>query len=80
MGLPIAQLQVRHLNPLPANLGDPAAARGHRIIVPEINLGQFSTVLRAKYLVDAQPWSGARQALGHRTGREHLLAQVEAQR
>ena len=77
MGLPIAQLQVRHLNPLPANLGV-LLRRGHRIIVPEVNLGQFSTVLRAKYLVDAQPWSRVRgRPLSVTELTEHLLAQVE---
>ena len=30
------------------------------MIVPEVNLGQFTTMLRAKYLVDAQPWSRVR--------------------
>ena len=77
MGLPIAQLQVRHLNPLPANLGV-LLRRGRRIIVPEVNLGQFSTVLRAKYLVDAQPWSRVRgRPLSVTELTEHLLAQVE---
>lgn len=55
----IAQTHVRHLNPLPANLGD-VLQRYRRVIVPEMNLGQFATVLRAKYLVDVQSYSRVR--------------------
>ncbi|MEV8546522.1 2-oxoacid:acceptor oxidoreductase subunit alpha [Streptomyces sp. NPDC051572] len=50
-GLDIAQVHVRHLNPLPANLGD-VLGRYDRVVVPEMNLGQFAMLLRARYLVD----------------------------
>jgi 2-oxoglutarate ferredoxin oxidoreductase subunit alpha len=50
-GMPIAQAHLRHLNPLPANLGD--VLRSYDIVVlPEMNLGQLAMLLRAKYLVD----------------------------
>ena len=53
-GIPIAQAHLTHLNPLPANLGD--VLRGYeRVVVPEMNLGQLSMLLRARYLVDIQP-------------------------
>ncbi|MDR7303944.1 2-oxoacid:acceptor oxidoreductase subunit alpha [Haloactinomyces albus] len=53
-GIPVAQAHLRHLNPLPVNLGE--VVRGYeRIVVPEMNLGQLSLLLRAKYLVDVQP-------------------------
>jgi 2-oxoglutarate ferredoxin oxidoreductase subunit alpha len=48
----IAQLHLRHLNPFPADLGE-ILARYDRVVVPEMNLGQLATLLRAKYLVDA---------------------------
>ncbi len=55
-GLDVAQAHVRHLNPLPANLGD--VLRGYRrVIVPEMNLGQLAMLLRAKYLVDAHSYT-----------------------
>ncbi|MFI5493093.1 2-oxoacid:acceptor oxidoreductase subunit alpha [Actinoplanes sp. NPDC051859] len=51
-GLPIAQAHLRHLAPLPANLGEVLRAYD-KVIVPELNLGQLAHVIRAKYLVDA---------------------------
>jgi 2-oxoglutarate/2-oxoacid ferredoxin oxidoreductase subunit alpha len=55
-GLPIAQAHLRHLNPMPANLGEVLASYD-RVIVPEMNLGQLAHVIRAKYLVDAVPFN-----------------------
>ncbi|MEV6526521.1 2-oxoacid:acceptor oxidoreductase subunit alpha [Longispora sp. NPDC051575] len=48
----IAQAHLRHLSPLPANLGEVLASYD-RVVIPEMNLGQLAHVLRAKYLVDA---------------------------
>ncbi|MEL4358242.1 MULTISPECIES: 2-oxoacid:acceptor oxidoreductase subunit alpha [unclassified Luteococcus] len=55
-GRHVAQAHVRHLNPLPANLGEVLKAYD-RVIVPEMNLGQFAMMLRAKYLVDVHSYS-----------------------
>jgi 2-oxoglutarate ferredoxin oxidoreductase subunit alpha len=41
-----------HLNPFPADLGD-VLARYSKVLVPEMNLGQLSRLVRAEYLVDA---------------------------
>ncbi|MGW2923302.1 2-oxoacid:acceptor oxidoreductase subunit alpha, partial [Streptomyces angustmyceticus] len=49
----IAQAHLRHLNPFPGNLGD-VLGRYDKVVVPEMNLGQLATLIRAKYLVDAQ--------------------------
>ena len=55
----VARAHVRHLNPFPPNLGE--VIRGYRrVIVPEMNLGQFALLLRAKYLVDVQSYSQVR--------------------
>jgi 2-oxoglutarate ferredoxin oxidoreductase subunit alpha len=51
-GMAIAQAHLRHLNPFPANLGEVLARYDH-VIVPEMNLGQLSMLLRARFLVDA---------------------------
>ncbi|MFW6720957.1 2-oxoacid:acceptor oxidoreductase subunit alpha [Streptomyces sp. MAR4 CNY-716] len=48
----IAQAHLRYVNPFPANLGEVLAAYD-KVIVPEMNLGQLATLVRAKYLVDA---------------------------
>ncbi len=52
-GRRIGHVHLRHLNPLPRNLGD-VLARYRRVVVPEMNMGQLVWVLRAKYLVDAK--------------------------
>jgi len=51
-GLKVAQAHLVHLNPFPADLGD-VLKRYQRVLVPEVNLGQLSRMLRAEYLVDA---------------------------
>jgi 2-oxoglutarate ferredoxin oxidoreductase subunit alpha len=58
-GRNVATAHLRHLNPLPANLGEVLRAYD-RVIVPEMNLGQLSMVLRAKYLVDVYPYTRVR--------------------
>jgi 2-oxoglutarate ferredoxin oxidoreductase subunit alpha len=56
MGHKIATAHLRHLNPLPANLGG-LLRRYRRVLVPEMNLGQLSLLLRAEYLVDVQSYT-----------------------
>lgn len=51
-GLSVAHAQIRHLNPLPPDLGDVLEGR-EVVLVPELNAGQFSKLIRAEYLVDA---------------------------
>nr|WP_211318823.1 2-oxoacid:acceptor oxidoreductase subunit alpha [Nocardioides silvaticus] len=51
-GYHVAQTHLRHLNPFPADLGD-ILSRYDKVLVPEMNLGQLSKLLRAEYLVDA---------------------------
>jgi 2-oxoglutarate ferredoxin oxidoreductase subunit alpha len=48
----VAQAHLRHLNPLPSDLGE-ILARYERVVIPEMNLGQLATLIRARYLVDA---------------------------
>jgi 2-oxoglutarate ferredoxin oxidoreductase subunit alpha len=50
MGLSVAQAHLRHLNPLPANLGE-VLSKYRTVLLPEMNLGQLSLLLRARYLV-----------------------------
>lgn len=51
-GYDVAQVHLRHLNPFPANLGE-ILARYDKVLIPEMNLGQLSLLIRARYLVDA---------------------------
>jgi 2-oxoglutarate ferredoxin oxidoreductase subunit alpha len=47
----VAQAHLRHLNPLPANTE--ALLRGYdKVVVPEMNLGQLSQLLRGRFLID----------------------------
>jgi len=48
----IGHLHLRYLNPLPPNVGE-ILGRYKKVLVPELNLGQLSWLLRAKFLVDA---------------------------
>ncbi|GGJ94559.1 oxidoreductase [Streptomyces camponoticapitis] len=55
-GHPIAQAHLRHINPFPRNLGE-VLKRYDKVVVPEMNLGQLATLLRAKYLIDAHSYN-----------------------
>jgi 2-oxoglutarate ferredoxin oxidoreductase subunit alpha len=51
-GHKVDQAHLVHLNPFPADLGE-VVGRYRRVLVPEVNTGQLSRLLRAEYLVDA---------------------------
>ena len=55
----IARIHLTHLHPFPPNLGE-LLARFDRALVPELNLGQLSKVLRAEFLIDARVVSKVR--------------------
>jgi 2-oxoglutarate ferredoxin oxidoreductase subunit alpha len=55
-GKSVSSAHLRHLNPFPSNLGD-VLRSFEKVIVPEMNLGQLATMIRAKYLVDAVAFS-----------------------
>jgi 2-oxoglutarate ferredoxin oxidoreductase subunit alpha len=58
-GHKVAHAHFTHVNPLPRNTGD-VLARYERVLVPEMNLGQLSRVLRAEFLVDAVSYNKVR--------------------
>lgn len=53
-GKDVAHIHVRYMWPLPANLGELLAAYD-RVLVPEMNTGQFVEIIRSKFLIDAKP-------------------------
>ncbi len=58
-GLDVAQVHLRHLNPFPKDLGE--ILKGYdAVMVPEMNLGQLSLLIRAKYLVDVVGYNHVR--------------------
>ncbi|MEJ2410032.1 MAG: 2-oxoacid:acceptor oxidoreductase subunit alpha [Novosphingobium sp.] len=69
-GLDVSHVHVRHVWPLPENLGD--LLKGYdKVLVPEMNTGQFKTVLRDQFLVDAKP-------LTKTSGQPFTIAEIEA--
>jgi 2-oxoglutarate ferredoxin oxidoreductase subunit alpha len=55
-GLKVAIAHLRHLEPLPPNLG--ALLRAYpRVLVPEMNRGQLAQLLRAHFLVDVRSYT-----------------------
>ena len=69
-GVDVAHLHIRHIWPLPANLGDLLQSFG-KVIVPEMNTGQLKTLLRDQYLVDCRP-------LNKVSGQPFTIAEIEA--
>ena len=69
-GKDVAHVHVRHVWPTPKNLG--ALLKGFKkIIVPEMNMGQYKTLIRDQYLVDAQPLTKV-------SGHPFRIAEIEA--
>ncbi|QNE04992.1 2-oxoacid:acceptor oxidoreductase subunit alpha [Croceicoccus marinus] len=68
-GLDVSHVHVRHVWPLPKNLG-PLLKGFDKVLVPEMNTGQFKTVLRDQFLVDAQP-------LTKTSGQPFAIAEIE---
>ncbi|MGF1593566.1 MAG: 2-oxoacid:acceptor oxidoreductase subunit alpha [Kiloniellaceae bacterium] len=69
-GASVAHLHLRHIWPLPRNLGD-LLAGFDRILVPEMNDGQLVTLLRSEYLVPAE-------GLDKVTGKPFKISEIEA--
>jgi 2-oxoglutarate ferredoxin oxidoreductase subunit alpha len=55
-GRTIGHLHLRYLNPLPKNVAE-VLKRYKTVLIPEMNMGQLSLWLRAKFLVDAQQFN-----------------------
>ena len=50
-GRKVARAHLKHLNPFPRNTGE-VLRRFERVVIPEMNLGQLATLIRARYLID----------------------------
>ncbi|MGH6729656.1 MAG: 2-oxoacid:acceptor oxidoreductase subunit alpha, partial [Sphingomicrobium sp.] len=69
-GQDVAHVHIRHIWPMPDNLGPLLKGFG-KIIVPEMNSGQLKTLLRDQFLVDAQ-------SLTKVSGQPFRIAEIEA--
>jgi len=68
-GHSVSCAHLRHLNPLPSDLGD-VISRFDRILMPELNLGQLRTIIRSRFMVDAE-------GLNKVSGRPFLIREIE---
>jgi 2-oxoglutarate ferredoxin oxidoreductase subunit alpha len=68
-GLKVAQAHLRYLNPMPKNTAE-VLKKYKKILVPELNAGQLSWLLRAKYLAPAE-------GLNKIQGRPFLVSEIE---
>jgi 2-oxoglutarate ferredoxin oxidoreductase subunit alpha len=73
-GRSVSHVHLRHLNPMPGNLGD-VLGRFRKVLVPEMNMGQLSFVLRGRYLVDAQ---GLNKIQGRPFTEAEIAARIDA--
>ena len=53
-GLSVAHAHLRHLNPMPANLGA-VLGRYAKVLVPELNMGQLAMLIRARFGIEVVP-------------------------
>ena len=67
-GYSVSMLHLRHLFPFQENLGE-ILRKFEKVLVPEMNLGQLSRLLRAEYLVDAISFSKLQ-------GRHFLISEI----
>ena len=68
-GLDVSHIHLRHIWPLPKNLGQ-LLGGFKKILVPEMNNGQLVTLLRSQYLVNAQ-------GLNKVSGQPFKIAEIE---
>jgi 2-oxoglutarate ferredoxin oxidoreductase subunit alpha len=69
-GKKVSHIHVRHIWPLPKNLGE-LLGGFDRVLVPEMNTGQFKTVLRDQLFIDVE-------SLTKTSGQPFQIAELEA--
>ncbi len=76
--LDVSHIHVRYMWPLPKNLGQ-LLSRYDRVLVPELNTGQFVEVIRSQFLIDAKRFNKVTgQPFKIREIEEAIQAQMEA--
>ncbi len=73
-GKSVAHIHVTHLNPFPANLGE-LLLRYRRVLVPEMNTGQLSRLLRSEFLL---PVKGLNKVNGQPFKVAEIAAAIDA--
>ncbi|HUF54685.1 MAG TPA: 2-oxoacid:acceptor oxidoreductase subunit alpha [Dehalococcoidia bacterium] len=68
-GLSVSHVHLRHINPMPNNLAE-IISRFEKVLIPELNMGQLSMLIRSRFVIDAAQ-------LNKVTGRPFLIREVE---
>lgn len=68
-GHKVSAAHLRYLNPMPKNLGD-VLRKFKQVLIPELNTGQLSLLIRATYLIDAK-------GLNKVAGKPFLVNEIE---
>ncbi|MEZ4819456.1 MAG: hypothetical protein R3A45_06030 [Bdellovibrionota bacterium] len=55
-GKSVANVQLRHIWPLPNDLGD-ILSNYEQVLIPELNMGQLATLIRGTYAIDAKTFN-----------------------
>ncbi len=68
-GLDVSHIHLRHIWPLPSNLGE-LLAGFDQVLIPEMNTGQLKTLIRAEYAIPAE-------GLNKIAGQPFMISEVE---
>jgi 2-oxoglutarate/2-oxoacid ferredoxin oxidoreductase subunit alpha len=71
----VAHAHLRHMNPFPRDLGE-VLHRYRQVLVPELNLGQLSKLVRAEFLVDAKSYTRVGGVPFHAAELEHKILEM----
>jgi 2-oxoglutarate ferredoxin oxidoreductase subunit alpha len=74
-GLSVAHAHLRWMNPFPRNL-EKILRSYKKVLIPELNMGQLRTFIRAKYLIDAQ---GYNKVQGRPFAVQELVSEIRKQ-
>ena len=55
-GLDVSHLHLKYINPFPKNLGE-ILVKYDKVLIPELNMGQLLSIVRAKFLIDAKGYN-----------------------
>ena len=66
----MSSIHLRHLNPFPSNLEE-VLRRFERVLVPELNAGQLTSLLRSQFLIDVE-------CLGKQQGQPFRVEEIRA--
>ena len=69
----VAHLHLRYLNPFSEDLGD-LLIKYNKVLIPELNLGQLSMIIRSKFLIDV---IGLNKVKGKPFNKNEILSEIK---